>query len=44
MGPNTTTYSDTGLAPSTAYTYRVRAVNDYYASAWSNDATASTSG
>jgi fibronectin type III domain protein len=35
----TTHYSDTGLIAGTAYTYEVRAVNDFFASPWSNQVT-----
>src|SRR5262249_49321674 len=42
VGPNTTLYSDTGLTPGTAYTYRVRSVNSTGPSAYSNEATATT--
>jgi hypothetical protein len=41
-GPNTTTYSDTGLSAATAYSYRVRAFNGAGNSAYSNTATAMT--
>jgi hypothetical protein len=41
-GPNTTTYSDTGLSAATAYSYRVRAFNGAGNSAYSNTATAVT--
>ena len=41
-GPNTTTYSDTGLSAATAYSYRVRAFNGAGNSAYSNAATAIT--
>jgi galactose oxidase len=41
-GPNTTTYSDTGLGALTAYSYRVRAFNVAGDSAYSNTATAIT--
>ncbi len=37
-----TAYSDTGLEPSTSYTYRIRAANSVGNAAWSNEATAST--
>lgn len=40
---NTTTALVTGLAPATGYVFRVRAVNSGGASAYSNEATASTS-
>jgi len=42
VGANVTSYSDTGLDPSTTYTYRVRAYNDVYDSAYSNEASATT--
>ena len=41
-GPNTTTYSDTGLSAATSYSYRVRAFNSAGNSAYSNTATAMT--
>jgi len=42
-GPNTTFYSDTGLNPETAYTYRVRAYNAAAGnSEYSNEASATT--
>ncbi|MES1245986.1 MAG: fibronectin type III domain-containing protein [Acidobacteriota bacterium] len=41
---NTTTVVVTGLAPATGYAFRVRAVNDGGASAYSNEAIASTNG
>lgn len=44
LAPHTSSYSDTGLTPATTYTYRVRAVNSYLASAWSNLVTATTGG
>jgi probable HAF family extracellular repeat protein len=40
--PNRTSFLDTGVAPKTAYTYEVRATNDFYASTWSNQATVTT--
>jgi hypothetical protein len=40
--PGSTQFADRGLAPGTVYTYRVRATNDYFASAWSNEAAATT--
>ncbi len=44
IGPNSTGFTDSGLAASTAYTYRVRAFNTIPAdSAYSNDAAATTS-
>jgi hypothetical protein len=42
LGVNVKTYSDVGRAASTAYTYRVRAVNGAGASAYSNPASATT--
>jgi hypothetical protein len=42
LPPDTTSSTDTGLSPNTAYTYRVRAANDTFASAWSAEASAST--
>jgi hypothetical protein len=42
VAPNTTTFSDLGLAPNTPYTYEVRAINNGGASPWSNQVTAST--
>ena len=44
VGENTTSYSDSGLAASTTYHYRVRAVNANGASGDSNTASATTSG
>src|SRR6266540_583665 len=43
VGPNVTTYSNTGLAASTSYSYRVRANNGAGSSGYSNTATATTS-
>jgi subtilisin family serine protease len=43
VGPNATTYSNTGLAESTAYSYRVRAYNTAAGnSSYSNEASATT--
>jgi hypothetical protein len=42
-GANVTTHNDTGLQPGTTYTYRVRAENGNGNSAWSNEASATTS-
>ena len=42
VGANVTSYSNTGLANNTQYTYRVRAYNDAGDSAYSNEATALT--
>jgi titin len=42
--PHSSSFSDTGLTPATTYTYEVRAINNYFPSAWSNQATATTSG
>ncbi len=44
VGANVRTYSDTGLEPSTSYTYRVRAYNSAGHSAYSNAASATTPG
>lgn len=42
VGPDTATYSDTGLNPETTYFYQVRATNAAGNSAWSNEANATT--
>ena len=42
VGTNVTSYSNTGLAASTAYTYRVRAKNSGGTSGYSNEASATT--
>jgi hypothetical protein len=42
VGANTTSYSDVGLSPSTAYTYRVCAYNAANTSRYSNEASATT--
>jgi hypothetical protein len=42
VGPNITSYSSSGLTPSTLYTYRVLAFNTTGNSAYSNEATAAT--
>lgn len=42
-GPNTTAYRDTGLGTSTTYTYRVRAKNSFGPSAYSAEASGTTS-
>ena len=44
VGADVTSYSDTGLAASTTYDYRVRATNAAGASPYSNTASATTSG
>ena len=41
--PNVTSYSSMGLLANTAYYYRIRAYNNKGESAWSNEATATTS-
>jgi titin len=40
--PNTTSFTDTGVSPSTAYDYRVRATNNSTASDWSNTVVVTT--
>ena len=42
VGANVTSYANTGLAPSTSYSYRVRAYNTAGDSAYSNTASATT--
>lgn len=42
VGANVTSYADTGLAASTTYTYRVKAVNGEGTSGYSNEASATT--
>jgi hypothetical protein len=42
LAPNTTSYTDYSAAGSTAYTYQVRAANDFWASAFSNPASIAT--
>jgi chitodextrinase len=42
VGPDVVTFTDTGLAPTTAYTYRVRAVNGEGLSAPSNEVRVTT--
>jgi hypothetical protein len=42
VGPNLTRFSDFSVLPSTSYSYRLRAVNDVGASAWSNEAIGTT--
>src|SRR5207253_2969193 len=40
--PGTTSYTDNGLSADTAYTYQVRAANNYWPSAYTNEVTATT--
>lgn len=42
LGPNTTSYQNTGLTANTAYSYRVRAYNSQGFSSWSNIFTLTT--
>jgi hypothetical protein len=42
IAANSTRFSDYNVLPSTSYSYRVRAVSDTGASAWSNEASATT--
>src|SRR6185503_10433108 len=42
VGPNSTTYTDSGLTPDTAYSYQVRAYNSVGDSSYSNTASATT--
>jgi Fibronectin type III domain len=42
LPPHSTSYVDTSVAAATSYTYQVRVNNNYYASSWSNQVTAST--
>ena len=42
LAPHTTTFTDTGLAANSAYTYRVRAIGGNVASGWSNQVTVRT--
>lgn len=44
LSANTTSYDDSGLAPGTAYTYRVRAYLGVSTSGYSNEASATTQG
>ena len=42
LGADSTSHIDTGLSPSTSYSYRVRAINSAGPSSWSNTASATT--
>lgn len=42
LGPNSTTYADSGLDPLTTYTYRIRVFNNIAHSLYSNEAAAAT--
>ena len=42
IGAGATSYSDTGLAANTAYTYRIRAMNSFGGGGWSNEESETT--
>jgi hypothetical protein len=44
VGPNVTTFTDTGLNPGTTYSYRVRSFNSYGDSEYSNEIRVKVSG
>lgn len=44
LGPNTTSFSDSGLSPGSQYVYRVRAANTEANSEYSNELTVTTTG
>ena len=42
IAPNSTSFTDVNTTAGTTYTYQVRAANDFFASAYTNEASATT--